>query len=144
MEQERKQQLLMGLIDKELTPDETYEIHELLKRDQHLRDEYDRLLETNDQLQMIGAAEFDEATLRKVWRSPFRKGLRWMSYFLIGAGFAGLLGFAIWEYLHHDRKELLPAVATCGIGLGVLILFLQVVRDRMMVLKNDPYREIEK
>lgn len=144
MENERKQQLLMGLIDKELTPDETYEIHELLKRDQSLRDEYDRLLRTNEKLQMLGIAEFDEATLRKIWRSPFRKGLRRTSYFLIGAGFAALLGFAGWEYWQHGRKELLPAVATCGIGLGVLILFLQVVRDRMMVLKNDPYREIEK
>ncbi len=134
----------MGLLDRELTPDETYEIQELLRRDQTMRDEYARLSETNSQLKLIGDAEFDEATLRKVWRSPYRKGLRRFSYLLIGGGFFALLGYSLWEYLQHGHKELFPAVAACGIGTGIILLFLQVVRDRMMVLKNDPYREVEK
>ncbi len=134
----------MGLMDQELTPEENYEIQELLRRDQSLRDEYAQLLQTSDQLRLISEAEFDEAVLRQVWRSPFRKGLRLLSYGLIGGGFCALLGFSIWEYLRHGHRELLPAVAACGIGLGILLLFLQVVRDRMMVLKNDPYREVEK
>lgn len=144
MEKERKQQLLMGLIDKELTPEESREINEILRRDQALRDEYEHLLTVNDQLKLIGDSHFDEKMLRKVWRSPFRKGMRQLSYLLIGGGFVALLGFSILEYVRHGHKELLPGVAVCGIGLGIVLLFLQVIRDRMMVLKNDPYREVEK
>jgi len=134
----------MGLIDQELTPDEISEVQELLRRDQSTRDEYDRLLDINSQLKVIGDAEFDEIMLRKVWRSPFHKGLRRMSYALIGGGFLALFGFAAVEYIMHGHKDFLPAVATCGIGAGFLILFLQVVRDRMILVKNDPYRDIEK
>ena len=144
MDEDRKKQLLMGLIDQELTTEETYEIQEYLRRDQSLRDELERLMETNDQLKQLGAAEFDEAVLRKLWRSPFNKGLRIMSYGLIVGGFLMLAGFAAWELLKNGNTHLFPVVASTGVGIGIIILLLQVIRDRLLVLKNDPYRGIEK
>lgn len=144
MEMDRKQQLLMGLMDGELSLEETAEIRECLRREQSLRDEYNQLLRAGDALALLGEAELDEQRLRALWRSPFEMGVRRGSYLLIASGFLGLLGFAAWEYVEHGHRELLPVVAAGGISVGVLLLFVQVLRDRILAWKKDPYREIEK
>src|SRR5690606_5637034 len=87
MEMERKRALLMGLMDGELSPEETSEIQEYLRRDQQLRDEYMDLVRAGDALQLLGETELDEQQLRKLWRTPLEIGLRRSSYLLIGAGF---------------------------------------------------------
>lgn len=144
MEMERKRALLMGLMDGELSPEETSEIQEYLRRDQQLRDEYMDLVRAGDALQLLGETELDEQRLRRLWRTPFEIGLRRSSYLLIGAGFLSLLGYAAWEYVFHEQRDLLPVVASSGVGLGLILLFIQVLRDRMLIWKHDPYREIEK
>jgi anti-sigma factor RsiW len=144
MDKDRKQQLLMGLMDGELNSEERAEVQEYLRRDQRLRHEYDQLCRASDALRLLGEPALDEQRLRALWRSPFEMGVRRASYLMIGAGFLSLLGFATWEYVVHGHKALLPGVAGSGMAVGVILLFLQVLRDRWMIWKHDPYREIEK
>ena len=144
MEEERGKQLLMGLIDGELTDEETREINELLRRNSHLRDELEIHKQTNKTLNLLHSPNLDEAMLRRVWKSPFRKSLRMLSYGMIGLGFATLLGVGIIKYLQSGEGSFLVNVCVGGIGLGMLLLFVQVIRDRLIVYKNDPYKDIEK
>lgn len=144
MDEDRTKQLLMGLIDGELTDDETRQINELLRRSQSLRDEYEQLLKVNGTLKILSYTPIDEKHLRQVWRSPFRKLLRGLSYFMIGVGFLALMGLGLEEFLTHGNENMLVKVSLSGIGVGLLLLFLQVVRDRMILYKQDPYKDIEK
>ena len=144
MDEDRTKQLLMGLIDGELTDEETRQINELLRRSQSLRDEYEQLLQVNGALKILSHTPIDEKHLRQVWRSPFRRLLRGLSYFMIGVGFLVLMGLGFEEFLVHGNENMLVKVCLSGIGVGLLMLLLQVVRDRMMLYKQDPYKDIEK
>ena len=144
MDEDRAKQLLMGLIDGELTDDETRQINEMLRRSQSLRDEYEQLLEINGTLKILSYTSIDEKHLRRVWRSPFRRLLRVISYLMIGVSFLVMMGLGIEEYLVHGKENMLVKVCLSGIGVGLLLLFIQVVRDRMILYKQDPYKDIEK
>jgi ferric-dicitrate binding protein FerR (iron transport regulator) len=144
MDEDRTKQLLMGLMDGELTDDETREINEMLRRNRNLRDEYEQLREVNGTLKVLSETFIDENYLRQVWRSPFRRLLRGISYLMIGVSFLVLVVIGLEEYLAHGNGNFLTKVCTSGILVGVIILFLQVIRDRVIVYKKDPYKDIEK
>ena len=140
---DRIHQLLMGLMDGELNDEETYEIREKLSRSADLREEFERLNSANDQLKLLSEAEIDEALLRKVWKNPFRKTLRRGSYALIGLGTIGIMAIGAIRYVQKGHPDLFITACIGGIGIGLILLFLQVIRDRMITHKNDPYKDIE-
>lgn len=144
MDQDRARQLLMGLIDGELTTDETRDIHEQLSRSESLRDEYELIQAANGVLELLSETRIDEKLLRHVWKSPFRRVMRAVSYGMIAVGFFALFAMGLEQYFNHGEQHLLLSVSVGGVLLGVILLLLQVIRDRMIVYKTDPYRDIEK
>ena len=75
--------LLVGLLDGELTPDETRQINDHLTRCATCRTEYEQLRETSGKLAAISFREPDDAVLAQVWKSPFSRLARNTSLVLI-------------------------------------------------------------
>lgn len=136
--------LLVGLLDAELTPDETRQINDHLTRCAACRAEYERLRETTGKLAAIPRPEPDDRVLAQVWKSPFSRLTRNASLVMILGGYAVLIGYGLFEFL-SDGKEGLPAkTALAAIVLGFLILLLQLIRERVRTYKTDPYKEIQR
>lgn len=136
--------LLAGLLDGELTPEETREIVDHLMRCAGCRSDYEKLRETSGKLSAISFQEPDDATLAQVWRSPFSRTTQISAWLMIGGGYATLVGIAGYQLLTSGTEDLAPRTALAAIVLGFLILLVQLVRERCMTYKTDPYREIER
>jgi len=136
--------LLVGLLDGELTPDETREINAHLTRCAACRAEYEQLRETTGRLAAISFREPDDAVLAQVWKSPFSRLARNTSLALIVGGYAGLIGYGLFELLTSGTKELPAKTGLAAIVLGFLILLVQLIRERVKTYKTDPYKEIER
>jgi anti-sigma factor RsiW len=136
--------LLVGLLDGELTPDETRQINDHLTRCAACRAEYERLRETTGKLSGISFREPDDAVLAQVWKSPFSRLTRNTAWVLIIGGYAGLMGYALFEFLTSGTKELPAKMGLAAIVLGFLILLVQLIRERVRTYKTDPYKEIER
>ena len=136
--------LLVGLLDGELTPDETRQINDHLTRCAACRAEYEQLRETTGKLTAISFREPDDAVLAQVWKSPFSRLARNTSLVLIIGGYASLMGYGLFELLTSGTKELPAKLGLAAIVLGFLIMLVQLIRERVKTYKTDPYKEIER
>ena len=136
--------LLVGLLDGELTPDETRQINEHLVRCAACRAEYEQLREATGKLTAISFQEPGDAVLAQVWRSPFSRRARNTSLVMIVGGYATLVGYGLFEFFSSGTKELPAKLGLAAIVLGFLILLLQLIRERVRTFKTDPYKEIER
>ncbi len=136
--------LLVGLLDGELTPDEIRQINDHLTRCAACRVEYEQLRETSGKLAAITFREPTDAVLAQVWKSPFSRLVRNTSLALIIGGYAGLLGYGLFEFLTSGTKELPAKMGLAAIILGFLILLVQLIRERVRTYQTDPYKEIER
>ncbi len=136
--------LLVGLLDAELTPDETRQINQHLSRCAACRKEYEELRETSGKLSAISFQEPGDKILAEVWKSPYSRAVRNTSLVMIVGGYAALIGYGLFELLTNGKEELPAKLGLAAIVLGFLILLVQLVRERVKTYKTDPYKEIER
>jgi anti-sigma factor RsiW len=136
--------LLVGLLDHELTPEETREVNEHLIRCAGCRTEHERLRETTGRLRALSFQEPGDFVLAQVWRSPYSRLARNAALFLILAGYAGVIGFGLFEFFTRGREALPVKVAAAAICAGFLVLLTQLIRERLKTWASDPYKEIQR
>ncbi len=135
----------MGLIDGELSPEETADINNLLIRDASLREEYESLCRACGKLDRLHFDMPDESELRKLWRSPFSSFLFRFAWLLIVAPLAILVTIAGYQLIFNSGPFGLNAktvVTTLLIGFGILLGL--VIYSRVSTYSKDPYKDIEK
>ena len=136
--------LLVGLLDRELKPDETREINEHMTRCASCRADYEQLRESSGKLAAITFQEPDDKMLAQMWRSPFSRAARVTGWLMIVVGYLVLAAVAVVEFLRNGTEALVPNTALAAIVIGFLILLTQLVRERLKTYKTDPYKEIER
>lgn len=136
--------LLMGLIDQELTPEESAEVHDHLIRCAACRQEYEQLGASSDPMRGLSFVEPQDEVLRTLWRSPYSRLVRQAGLWLVLGGYASLLAYALYAVLVSRDEPILPRIALASVITGFALLLLQVIRERMRTYKTDPYKEIQR
>lgn len=136
--------LLMGLLDKELTTEESSTVNEHLIRCSSCRLEYEELSLGNSKLKSVSFKEPEDIVLERVWNTPFSAFTRWSGILLVVAGYLVLIGYGFYEYLQDRGEPVLPKIALAAVVTGFSILLLAVIRQRTAVHKTDPYKEVER
>lgn len=141
---EKFRPMLVGLLDRELDPQESAEVNEHLMRCSACREEYERLRETSGKLESVAFEEPSDEVLRRLWRNPFSRISRIGGILLVIAGYAALIGFALFEFFTSGEEGFWIRVPVAAIAIGFLILLLLVLLERVKTYGKDPYREIER
>ena len=136
--------LLMGLIDGELTPEETSEINAHLIKCAECREEYEQLRETAVKIETISFEEPSDAILKKLWKSPYSRWTRHSALFLVFAGWLALIVYGLVEVFRSGHEPVFPKVAIAAIIFGFIILLFSVIRERIHTYKSDPYKEVRR
>ena len=66
-----------------------------------------------------------------------------LGWSLIGAGLLLLYGYGIYNFMTDSSEPIWVRLTLAGIGLGFLILFLHVLRQRLIAWKTDRYKDIQ-
>jgi anti-sigma factor RsiW len=136
--------LLAGLIDGELTGEETAEINHHLIRCASCRADYEQLLATEGRLGAISFVEVTDEAARSFWRLPYSRALRNASLVMIIGGYAALILYAVVSALFEGTDGLFQRISMSAIVIGFLVLLGLVVVERIQTYKVDPYKEIER
>lgn len=136
--------LMMGLIDNELTPEETARVNEHLVRCNDCRQEFDRLCQSSCRLEALSFAEPGENELDRIWKRPFSRVSKASGLVLVFGGWVAMVIYSIFEVMRSDGEPALPKIAAAAICIGFLILFASVLRDRLHAAKSDPYKEVKR
>jgi anti-sigma factor RsiW len=132
----------MKLLDGELSEEEkrTYEQHvkgcETCASE--LR-ELGRIVQFTNELHL---RKPDEEFWTNYWRSLYRRLERGTGFLLLIAGLIVVAGWGVFEAVTSPEFFTVKGISITVILLGLVIIFLSVVRERYHESKDDPYKEV--
>lgn len=136
--------LIVGLLDGELTPEESRQVNEHLTRCAVCREDHEQLRQTTGKLAAISYVEPTDAVLARLWKTPYSR-LTWnAALFMIIGGYAVVFGYAIFQFLTSGKEELGVKTAVAAVVIGFLMLLVRLIRERICTYKIDPYKDIER
>ena len=141
---EHYRSLISGLLDGELTPDETVELNEHLIRCASCRADYDELGKTESKLEVISTVEVTDEAARALWKLPYARSLRNASLFMVIGGYAALLLYGFFAFMSDGVEGLFEKVSIAAIVIGFVVLLVALIVERIGTYKVDPYKEIKR
>ena len=136
--------LMMGMIDGELTDDESIRLNNHMIRCSSCREELEQLKGASLKLNGIDLKEPDVKIVEKTWKSPYSKLTKNFGILLVIAGWLIMMIYGAYEFIVTKETESIPKYAFVIILIGIAILFITVLRDRIRSYRNDPYKEVDK
>ena len=143
---ERVRQLMMAEVDGEISGEGRRELESALERNPDLREEletFHRLKEVTDTMTPLKPPE---ETWDTYWEDVYRRLERGIGWVLVSVGtiIAGTWG--LWTAVSElMRDTTIPAYVRWGLLAliaGFVILFVSVVRERLFMHKDDPYKDV--
>ncbi len=131
---------LMRYLDGELAPERRRAVEEALETSTELKRELALYQRMKTDLAELGA---DMGTHRTVWDAVSRKLTQPVGWILFLAGTTVWLAYAIYQFL-TGGEALWEKLATSAIVVGLVMLALSAVIDRLRDLKTDPYRGVQR
>ena len=145
---DRTRELLMRALDDELSAEERRELERLLAEDPDLRAERDSLGRLKEVTADMKLRNPPEQLWDDYWNSAYRRLERGIGWILVSFGVIVVGGWAAWQFvtaLIADTE--MPPLIKAGIlagSLGLVVLAVAVLRDRLFVRKTDPYKDIQR
>lgn len=131
---------LMRYIDDELPLDRRAEVEAALETSTELRRDYVVFSRMKSDLESIGT---ELGTGRSVWSSVNRRLTRPVGWILFVAGAMVWVAYGVYAYL-TGGDAMWEKLATSALVVGLGMLLLSAIVDRLRDLKNDPYKEIQR
>ncbi len=131
---------LMRYLDGELPPDRARRVEEAMEASTELRREYTVFRRMKTDLEDLGGLMDADRT---VWTKVNQRLTRPVGWVLFLIGLVVWVAYGVYTYL-TGANAMWQKLATSAIFVGLAILLLTAVVDRVRDLKTDPYREIQK
>jgi anti-sigma factor RsiW len=141
---EKYKGLLMGLIDGELTPEETSEVNAHLIKCAACRQEYEQLRETAAKIETVSFEEPQDEVLKKLWKTPYSRFAKNSGLFLVFAGWLALVIYGLYEAFRSQDEPVFSKIAVAAVLIGFVVLLFSVIRERIQTYKADPYKEVKR
>ncbi len=141
---EEYKNLLGGLVDQELTQEESQRIHEHLRGCPSCRREYDELVRTGELIGGVAFSEPADDVLRNLWKSPYSRGIKLSGMLLMLAGWLTLVVYGLAEAFRDSSEPLLSRLAIGALIIGFFVLLAFVIRERVATYKVDKYKGVER
>ena len=130
----------MRYIDDELPPERRREVETALEGSTELRRDYVVFSHMKSDLEAIGAQMGESGN---AWAAVNRRLTRPLGWILFIIGAAVWLAYGVYQYM-IGGDAMWAKLATSAVVVGLVMLLLSVVVDRLRDLKTDPYKEIQR
>jgi hypothetical protein len=147
-DRERVNRLMMAALDGEISPGERDELDRELERDPGLRREWEKLGRVKEVTGTMTYQRPPEEIWNRYWTSVYNRIERGVGWILVSLGAVVLLAWGAWkalEALWGDAN--LPLFVKAAIltgAVGLLLLAVSVIREKLFTYRRDPYREIQR
>jgi anti-sigma factor RsiW len=141
---EKYHALIVGLLDNELTPEETHELNTHLNRCEHCRKEFDEMKEISGKFSLPSFREPEDEVLEQLWKAPYSRFTRNAAIVMVLGGYLCLMGYGFYEFMFSSKEAAIPKVALAALVIGFLILLFSVIRERIKTYQKDVYKEVKR
>ena len=139
---------IMALIDGELDQDEITRVQEHLKICNRCSAHHASLRKVKEVTNDMKFKKLPEFYWDDYWKHIYNRIERGLSWLFLSLGAIIVLAFAGWQFLNtlisDQHVHPLLKVGIFIFSIGLVILIVSVVREKLMVRRVDKYREIER
>ncbi|MGD8698494.1 MAG: hypothetical protein PVJ43_04335 [Gemmatimonadales bacterium] len=145
---ERVRRLLMSGLDGELNAVERKELERLLDADPRLRDEWNRLSKVKEVTQSMALRKPPDEVWEDYWASVYSRLERGVGWILVSVGGIVLVSYGAWQGVQAliadvDMPWFLKG-AILATTIGLVVLFVSVLREKLFIRASDPYKDIQR
>ena len=145
---ERIRRLLMSGLDGEMPAEERKELQRLLESDPALKEEWDRLLRLKEVTDTMVFKKPPDVVWDDYWTSVYVRLERGIGWILLSLGAIVLISYGIWvgaqQFVSDVEMPLYLKVAVMATILGVVVLFVSVLREKLFMGRVERYKDIER
>lgn len=139
---------IMALIDGELDQDEITRVQEHLKICNRCSTDYASLKQVKEVTNDMKFKKLPEFYWDDYWKHIYNRIERGFSWLFLSLGAIIILAFAGWHFLNtlisDQHVHPLLKVGIFIFFIGLVILIVSVIREKLMVRRVDKYREVER
>ena len=140
--------LMMAALDHECSPEDLKILQQALQQNSELEREWQELQRVKEVTNMMSVRKPPDEIWSNYWTRVYARNERRVAWVLVSVGAIVLLSWGLWQGVLHVLAELdMPDFIKFAIGIlaiGTVILAVSVVREKLFVNRNDPYKDIER
>ena len=144
----RFNQLLMGAVDHELTATEWDEFNHLIENDSEFRKEWQQYKKLKEVTQAMKLKTPPKEVWDNYWMNTYNKIERGIAWIIFSIGAIILITYGLFNAVESIIADpQLVGIIKFGIIavlLGLVILLVSVAREKLIIRKSDPYKEIQR
>jgi predicted anti-sigma-YlaC factor YlaD len=139
--------LLSGLVDGELDPGQKKTAEDHIVSCPDCREEYARLKRLKEVTDDMRYFDLPDRLWAGYWNNIYRRIERGFGWILISIGAMAVIAFAAWKLLNDFFLD--PTVSVvlrlgfAAVILGLIILLISIIRERLFSKKHDRYDEVK-
>jgi len=139
--------LLSGLLDGELNIEEKDAITEHLEKCSDCLNEYSRLLKLKEVTNDMKYFDLPDKLWAGYWKGIYNKIERGLGWIFLSIGAIVLLAFGAFEitrdFFLDSKPPLLLKIGVTAVILGLIIMLISIIRERIFSRAHDRYEEVE-
>lgn len=136
-------ELLSGYIDGELTQQDRQRVEIHCDSCSACRLERDELLALRSDMGKLKLSTIGEDTWRENMNDVTVKTTRGIGWLLFGGGILAVVGFGLFAFIFSGQISTTEKLIAGAIYGGLAILFISVLRQRLIERKTDKYKDVE-
>jgi hypothetical protein len=135
--------LLSGYIDGELTQQDRQRVDIHCDSCSACRQERDDLMALRSDVGKLKLSTIGEDHWREDMNDVTVKATRGIGWLLLGGGILAVAGFGLFAFIFSDQISITEKLMAGAIYGGLAILFISVLRQRLVERKTDKYKDVE-
>jgi anti-sigma factor RsiW len=139
--------LLSALVDNELDPEQKKMVSDHITGCDACREEYVKMKKLKEVTDDMKYFDLPDRLMAGYWKGIYNRIERGTGWVFLSIGAILILGFGAWELLDKfflDPRP--PMILKLGVGtllIGVIMLVVSVIRERLFSMAHDRYEEVE-
>lgn len=138
--------LMMGALDGEISRSDEHELRRLLEKDPVLEREWQQLQRIKEVTRGMMLRRPPTEIWDTYWTGVYRRFERGLAWILVSIGAILLISYGAWTGVHELLDDTTtPVYVKYGVTaliVGLAVLFVSVVREKLFVRRSDPYKDI--
>ena len=145
---DRCRQLMMAEFDGKIKNSEKEELLQMLNKNPDLNEEYKSFLKLKEVTDTMSLKNPDPEIWETYWYGIYNKIERGLAWFILTFG-AGILivyglGQALANLWQDSNTPILLKIGIFGALLGLILLLISVLREKLFVRRHERYKEVQR
>lgn len=140
--------LINKWIDGEISGSEKAELERHLQTCRNCRNEFEKFQKLKEETVQMKKQLFPDMAWDEYWNHLYNRMERGIAWILVSIAAIIFLGFAAYhfiiDFLQSAEIPFVEKFAVTTLIAGGLILFVSVLREKLMIRKHDKYKEIQR